>query len=77
MTYTRRMEILDIISKLRDIKDDIDTVLDEEQRELGYHERNNEGSEEFRKSEEAINNLDDAFNEVRSVLDSLEAAGAF
>lgn len=74
MNNTRRKEINAIISSLETIKDDIDSIMSDEQDYLGNIPENLQSSERYEAAESAVDSLQEAMDNIDSVLENLETA---
>lgn len=74
MNNTRRKQIKNIISKLSDIKNEIDDIAVDEEDCLDNIPENLQESERYEKSEAALENLNDALDTVDELIEYLEEA---
>jgi len=71
MNKERRKKIANVISKLEDLNNEIDSIREEEQDTFDSIPENLQESENGQLMQEAIENLENAFSDVESALESL------
>ena len=71
MNNTRRKQIQAIIDKLEDLKSDIECLKDEEQEAFDNLPEGIQASERGEAMETAVYNLEEAYDNLDSVIDSL------
>ena len=74
MNKERRKLIQNIIDRLGEIREDIDTVTEEERDYCDSIPENLQGSERYDRAEEAVTNLEDAMDNVDEAIGMLESA---
>ena len=74
MNKERRKQIADIIATLNDLKDDLQTLLDEETDYKENIPENLQMSERYEKADEACSALDDALSNIDDAIDNLQTA---
>lgn len=74
MNDPRRKTIQKIIDNLHDLRNTLDDVYDEEETYRDNMPENLQGSERYKKANEACDNLSDAVDGLDEVISSLEAA---
>lgn len=76
MNNIRRKAIQEIMDKLEDLKCDIESLKDEEQEAFDNLPEGIQASERGEAMESAVYNLDEAYESIESVIESLEEAQA-
>lgn len=76
MNNIRRKAIQEIMDKLEDLKSDIESLKDEEQEAFDNLPEGIQASERGEAMESAVYNLDEAYESIESVIESLEEAQA-
>lgn len=74
MNKQRRKEIQEIIDRLGEIKSDLEAVWNDEQYYMDSIPENLMGSERYEKAEEAVSNLEGAYDNLDEAIEMLEAA---
>ena len=74
MNNNRRARIQALINKLEDIKEDIDSIKEEEQEYYDNMPESIQAGERGDKAQEAIDNLDYAYSQIDEVREYLEEA---
>lgn len=74
LNSNRREEISRVIAELEAVKSNVEDLRDEEQDCLINMPENLEGSERYKRMEDAVDNLDDAVSSLEDVIESLEKA---
>lgn len=74
MNNFRRTEIKRIINALEELKEDIDSLADEEQEYVDNFPENLQSSARYEAAEEALSNLNDAADYLDDVMDYLGEA---
>ena len=74
MNNDRRARIQALINKLEDIKEDIDSIKEEEQEYYDNMPESIQAGERGDKAQEAIDNLDYAYSQIDEVREYLEEA---
>lgn len=72
MNKTRRKIVNDSIEKIKDIKDDLSIVMDEEEYALQGLEEHFSNTERYEKMEAAVELLCDAIDDLDEAVDKLE-----
>lgn len=72
MNLRRKREISKIQNELKTALYRLEEIVEEEEESRENMPENLQGSERYELSEEASGNLEDAFNELESAIDSLE-----
>lgn len=75
MNAARRKQIAEIASQLETLKGDIENIKDDEQAYFDNMPESLQGGEKGTAAESAVEALDEAVNDIDSVLSSLEKAG--
>lgn len=76
MNSSRRKEIRDVITKLKDIAGEIESIKDEEEEAFDSLPESFQYGENGEKMQEAINNLEYAFDSIDDIVDYLNEAAA-
>lgn len=74
MNKARRKQISEIINALEIAMSSIDSVRDDEQYYLDNIPENLQGSDRYSIAEDAVDNLDNAYDSIQEVIDYLSAA---
>lgn len=74
MNKARRKQISEIIDALEIAMSSIDSVRDDEQEYLDNIPENLQGSDRYSIAEDAVDNLDNAYDSIQEVIDYLSAA---
>ena len=74
MNKQRRKDIQSIMEKLEAIKSELETVRDDEQYYMDSIPENLTGSERYEKAEEAVSNLEGAYDNLDEAIGMLESA---
>lgn len=74
MNDTRRKRIMKLVDQLSDISEELETIRDEEQEYIDNIPENLQSSERYEKAENALDNLDSAWNSIDDILDYLQDA---
>lgn len=72
MNDDRRARIQDLVNRLESIKEDLDTIRDEEQEYYDNMPESIQGGMRGEKAEEAIENLEEAYSGIEQALDYLQ-----
>ena len=74
MNKIRRKALQEIYDKLSDLREELETIKDEEDESRGNMPENLQGSERYEQSETASGNIDEAMEYLSSACDSIESA---
>lgn len=74
MNQKRRAEISEVIAEIISAKQDVESILMDEQTCLDNMPENLEGSERYERIESAVDKLDDAVDSLQDAIDSLGEA---
>lgn len=74
MNKIRRKALQEIYDKLSDLREELETIKDEEDESLENMPENLQGSERYEQSETASGNIDEAMEYLSSACDSIESA---
>ena len=74
MNKIRRKALQEIYDKLSDLREELETIKDEEDESRENMPENLQGSERYEQSETASGNIDEAMEYLSSACDSIERA---
>lgn len=74
MNKIRRKALQEIYDKLSDLREELETIKDEEDESQENMPENLQGSERYEQSETASGNIDEAMEYLSSACDSIESA---
>lgn len=74
MNKIRRKALQEIYDKLSDLREELETIKDEEDESRENMPENLQGSERYEQSEAASGNIDEAMEYLSSACDSIESA---
>lgn len=74
MNKIRRKALREIYDKLSDLREELETIKDEEDESRENMPENLQGSERYEQSETASGNIDEAMEYLSSACDSIESA---
>lgn len=74
MNKIRRKALQEIFRKLSDLREELETIKDEEDESRENMPENLQGSERYEQSETASGNIDEAMEYLSSACDSIESA---
>lgn len=74
MNRIRRKALQEIYDKLSDLREELETIKDEEDESRENMPENLQGSERYEQSETASGNIDEAMEYLSSACDSIESA---
>ena len=74
MNKIRRKALQEIYDKLSDLREELETIKDEEDESWENMPENLQGSERYEQSETASGNIDEAMEYLSSACDSIESA---
>lgn len=74
MNKIRRKALQEIYDKLSDLREELETIKDEEDESRENMPENLQGSERYEQSETASGNIDEAMEYLSSTCDSIESA---
>lgn len=74
MNKIRRKALQEIYDKLSDLREELETIKDEEDESRENMPENLQGSERYEQSETASGNIDEAMEYLSSACDSIESA---
>jgi len=74
MNKLRRKSLQEIFDKLSDLREEIESIKDEEDESRENMPENLQGSERYEQSETASYNMDEAMEYISSACDSIESA---
>lgn len=74
MNKIRRKALHEIYDKLSDLREELETIKDEEDESRENMPENLQGSERYEQSETASGNIDEAMEYLSSACDSIESA---
>lgn len=74
MNKIRRKALQEIYDKLSDLREELETIKDEEDESRENMPENLQGSERYERSETASGNIDEAMEYLSSACDSIESA---
>lgn len=74
MNKIRRKALQEIYDKLSDLREELETINDEEDESRENMPENLQGSERYEQSETASGNIDEAMEYLSSACDSIESA---
>lgn len=74
MNKIRRKALQEIYDKLSDLREELETIKDEEDESRENIPENLQGSERYEQSETASGNIDEAMEYLSSACDSIESA---
>lgn len=74
MNKLRRKSLQEIFDKLSDLREEIESIKDEEDESRENMPENLQGSERYEQSETASYNMDEAIEYISSACDSIESA---
>lgn len=74
MNKIRRKALQEIYDKLSDLREELETIKDEEDESGENMPENLQGSERYEQSETASGNIDEAMEYLSSACDSIESA---
>lgn len=74
MNKIRRKALQEIYDKLSDLREELETIKDEEDESRENMPENPQGSERYEQSETASGNIDEAMEYLSSACDSIESA---
>ena len=74
MNKIRRKALQEIYDKLSDLREELETIKDEEGESRENMPENLQGSERYEQSETASGNIDEAMEYLSSACDSIESA---
>lgn len=74
MNKIRRKALQEIYDKLSDLREELETIKDEEDESRENMPENLQGSERYKQSETASGNIDEAMEYLSSACDSIESA---